>query len=71
MVVTKLYKYYEEEDEVDKEKWCNVWCGKIMGICEIMFGDKMIQRWEGNRKMSKVQDTQHKDFVVVILLVLI
>jgi hypothetical protein len=29
-------------------------------------GDKMIQRWEGNRRMSKVQYTQHKDFVVVI-----
>jgi len=36
-----------------------------------MFADKMIQRWEGNGKMSKVQDTQHKDFVVVILLVFI
>jgi hypothetical protein len=24
-----------------------------------MFGDKMIQRWEGNGKMSKVPDTQH------------
>lgn len=30
-------------------------------------GDKMIQRCEGNqKKMSKVQDTQDKDFVVVI-----
>jgi hypothetical protein len=34
-----------------------------------MFDDKMIQRWEGKGKLSKVQDTQHKDFAFVILLV--
>jgi hypothetical protein len=65
---TKLYKYYEE-DEVDKEKRCNVWCDKTKGIWEVMFDDKMIQRWEGKGKLSKVQDTQHKDFAFVILLV--
>ncbi len=45
------------------------WCGKLKGYLR---GYCLVTKWykdgkEGNAKMSKVEeDTQHKDFVVVI-----